>query len=80
MHMAKFISILLKVFQKIFKRLGQDEGVMKLEGWWQAGAHGLVGGMWDAFVDSGSNPERGERERGETEQRAELANVSGMKS
>lgn len=65
MRMAKFILILLKVFKTIFKRLGQDEGMMKLEGCRQAGVHGLVGGMWDAFVDSGSNPEREkEKERG----------------
>lgn len=79
--MAKLILILLEVFKEIFKRLGQDKAMMKLEGCWQAGAHGLVGGMWDAFADSGSNPEREKgRERGETERRAELANVSGMKS
>lgn len=60
--MAKLILILLEVFKEMFKRLGQDEAMMKLEGCWQAGAHGLVRGMWDVFADSGSNPER-EKER-----------------
>lgn len=78
--MAKLILILLKVFKEIFRRLGQDEAMMELEGCWQAGAQGLVGGMWDAFADWGVTLKGRRGERGETEQRAELANVSGMKS
>lgn len=79
--MAKFILILLKDFKEIFKRPGQDEAMMKLEGCRQAGAHGPGGECGMPSQTRGSNPEREkQRERGESERRAELANVSGMKS
>lgn len=78
--MAKFILILLKSFKELFKRLGPNEAMMKLEGCWQAGAQGLVGECGMSLQTRGVTLKGSRGERGETERRAELANVSGMKS